>query len=89
MKLKKLLAVLLSVLLIFSSMSSLMGTLFVSAEEVTETEETAITESATAFLYEQAVKNATAEGATKPTTSNTRIAITQTGAWSSLGAFRR
>lgn len=80
MKIKKLLAVLLSVLLLFSSMSSLNGMLFASAEETTETSAT-ITESPTAFLYDQAVALATAEGATAPTTSNNRIAITQTGAW--------
>lgn len=80
MKIKKLLAVMLSVLLLFSSMSSLNGMLFASAEETTETSAT-ITESPTAFLYDQAVALATAEGATAPTTGNNRIAITQTGAW--------
>ena len=83
MKMKKLLAILLSVILLLSSITStLTGLLVVSAEETT-TEETSttITESPTAYLYEQAVALATAEGADSPTESTNRIAITQNGAW--------
>lgn len=78
MKLKKLLAFLLTVLILAGSISTaLTSGLMAFAEET----ETAITESPTAFLYEQAVTLATAEGATSPTTGDKRKSITQTGAW--------
>jgi len=79
MRLKKILAILLSVLLLISSLSTVMtGSLTISAEE---TDETVIENSPREFLKEQAIAYATADGADSPTQSTNRIAITQDGAW--------
>lgn len=80
---KKLLALLLTVLMLFSSISCIT----VLAEEAAEATETAttITESATQFLYDQAYNGAIAEGDTAPTKSNNKIVISQTGPWRVAG----
>lgn len=81
-RIKKFSAVWLAVMIVFASFgTTVLSTLAETADETT----TAITQSPTDFLYEQAVQGATAEGATNPTTGNNRIAISQTGAWRVAG----
>lgn len=80
---KKLLALLLTVLMLFSSISCI-TVLAEEAAEATETT-TTITESATQFLYDQAYNGAIKDGDTAPTKSNNKIVISQTGPWRVAG----